>query len=107
MPANLPERKASLKMSANPGEESLPWKQIVEQAVHDMRTPLSCMRTTVEILRMISADSEPHGKMVGSLNLQIDELASHMESLLKNPVSFTKRPPPLMETPGMGSRDIA
>ncbi|MES2657997.1 MAG: histidine kinase dimerization/phospho-acceptor domain-containing protein [Verrucomicrobiota bacterium] len=81
-----------MTLSEEPPEESLPWKQIVAQTVHDMRTPLSTMRATVEILRMTSEKGGDQSKLIGSLDTQIDELAAQLETLLKSPqeiVHFT------------------
>ncbi|MEO5716528.1 MAG: histidine kinase dimerization/phospho-acceptor domain-containing protein [Luteolibacter sp.] len=72
--------------------ELFPWKQVVAKSVHDMRTPLSCIRTTVEVLRMISAGSEKHGRLIAILDKQVDELSSQMETLLKNPDAFLHLP---------------
>jgi signal transduction histidine kinase len=72
-------------MREDVADEELPWKNIVEKSVHDMRTPLSCLRTTVEILRMTSGNDERQLKLVGMLDVQIDELTSHMERLLHHP----------------------
>lgn len=73
-------------------DELLPWKQIVAKSVHDMRTPLSCIRTTLEILRMTSEEGERQSRLLGVLDAQVDELASQLEKLLKSPeeiVHFT------------------
>lgn len=71
-------------MSDNSGDESLPWKKIVAKSVHDMRSPLSCMRTTLEILRMTSGGAEPQTKLLGIMDTQIDELTAQLDILLKN-----------------------
>lgn len=72
-------------------DESLPWNQIVAKSVHDMRTPLSCLRTTVEILRMTSGGDERQAKLVGLLDVQIDELTAHLEKLLHHPDQIVQR----------------
>lgn len=74
-------------------DESLPWKHIVAKSVHDMRTPLSCLRTTVEILRMTSSGDERQAKLVGLLDVQIDELTAHLEKLLHHPEQIVQRAP--------------
>ncbi len=66
----------------------MPWKQIVAKAVHDMRTPLSCMRTTVEILRLLPTDSDQRRGVIGSLETQIDLIARQLELLMASPESF-------------------
>ncbi|MES2439307.1 MAG: histidine kinase dimerization/phospho-acceptor domain-containing protein [Verrucomicrobiota bacterium] len=65
--------------------DSLPWKQIVAKSVHDMKTPLSCLRTTVEILRMTSGGDPRQVRLIGVLDAQIDELNGHLEKLLNSP----------------------
>ncbi|MEO7099803.1 MAG: hypothetical protein ABI162_10615 [Luteolibacter sp.] len=78
-------------MAEKPGE--LPWPEIVAKAVHDMSSPLSCMRTSVEILRMISPDSENHRKLIETFDSQINELAGQLEMLRKRPEAFLRHPP--------------
>lgn len=58
------------------------------KAVHDMRTPLSCMRTTVEILRLLPTDSDQRRGVIGSLETQIDLIARQLELLMASPESF-------------------
>lgn len=72
----------------NAQEEALPWKQIVGKAVHDMRTPLSSMVTTLEILRLLPADREKSLKMIGLLDRQVEELSRQLETLVANPSAF-------------------
>lgn len=69
-------------------EDALAWKQIVAKAVHDIRTPLSCVRTTLEILRMLPADSEQHRRMVGVIDTQVDQISGQLERLLVSPESY-------------------
>lgn len=78
----------------NPQEEPLPWKQIVAKAVHDMRTPLSSMVTTLEILRLLPADREKSLKMISLLDRQVEELSRQLETLVTDPAAFS---PPLEE----------
>jgi K+-sensing histidine kinase KdpD len=87
-------------MSDNNGDESLPWKQIVAKSVHDMRSPLSCMRTTLEILRMTSGGAEPQTKLVGIMDTQIDELTAQLDMLLKNPAEIVHLAMPSSEISG-------
>lgn len=75
----------------NKGEESLPWKEIIGNAAHDMRTPLSCMRTTVEVLRLLNSSSEQNIQMIEILEKQIDSLAGQVNELVENPTTYLKR----------------
>lgn len=61
-------------------------------AVHDMRTPLSSMRTTLEIVRMLNGQSERTAGLVDKLDKQVLEIAAHLERLQKDPGSY-RRPP--------------
>jgi signal transduction histidine kinase len=72
----------------NPGQEPLPWKEIIGNAAHEMRTPLSCMRTTVEVLRMLTSSSEQTTRMIEILEKQIDSLAGQVDDLVKNPQAY-------------------
>ncbi len=84
----------------NHADEPLPWKLIVAKSVHDMRTPLSCMRTTLEILRMTSGDDEQQMKMISILDCQLNELACHLDQLVRNPEQIVRiSPPPSIEDP--------
>ncbi len=73
-------------------DNPLPWKQIVAKAVHDMRTPLSTIRTSLEILRMLPPDSDQYGKMLGILDSQVKEISGQLETLMTTPESYL--PPP-------------
>jgi len=50
------------------------------------------MRTTVEILRMLPADSEQHRSVIGTLESQVDLLAGQLEILLARPEAFLVTP---------------
>jgi hypothetical protein len=76
-----------------PAGDSPPWKQIVAKAVHDMRTPLSSMRISLEVLRMTGADAQQRGKLIAMLDKQVDELAGLLEMLSKDPCAFVAPPP--------------
>ncbi|GAA5126511.1 hypothetical protein JIN84_15585 [Luteolibacter yonseiensis] len=71
----------------NTDGEPLPWKEIIGKAAHDMRTPLSCMRTTVEVLRML-ASSEQDTRMIEILEKQIDSLAAQVNDLVNDPRAY-------------------
>lgn len=68
--------------------DALPWKQIVAKAVHDIRTPLSTMHTTLEILRILPAGSSEHGRIIGILETQVNDIAGQLEILIADPESF-------------------
>lgn len=72
--------------------DPLAWPEIVSKAVHDMRTPLSSIRTTLEIFRMVAGGSEKQMKLVGVLDRQVDELNGLMETLLNDPAAFESAP---------------
>lgn len=72
----------------DPVEEPLPWKEIIGNAAHEMRTPLSCMRTTVEVLRMLNSSSEQTIRMIEILEKQVDSLAGQVDELVKNPQAY-------------------
>ncbi len=72
-------------------EAALPWNEILRKAVHDMKTPLSSMRVTLEVLRMTGGDSEIHRKLIATLDHQVDELARQVDVLAKDPASILSR----------------
>ncbi|MES2920575.1 MAG: histidine kinase dimerization/phospho-acceptor domain-containing protein [Verrucomicrobiota bacterium] len=72
-------------------EEPLPWKEILPKAVHDMRTPLSSMRVTLEILRMTCGESEAHGKLIAMMEKQVNELAVQLHTLATDPAAVLSR----------------
>lgn len=74
-------------------EVSQPWAQILANAVHDMRTPLSAMRVTLEVLRITTSDTEGSSKLVGMLDNQVNELAEMLEILVKNPGAYAAPSP--------------
>ena len=77
-----------MNVSPLPDEEPILWKQIIPKAVHDMRTPLSTMRTSIEILRALAPDSDQHRKVMGILEAQVGLITDHLETLLVNPGLF-------------------
>ena len=72
--------------------DSQVWPEIVSKAVHDLRTPLSSIRTTLEIFRMIPGDSAKQAKLLGVLDKQVDELSNLLETLMENPATFASPP---------------
>lgn len=78
--------------SAGPPQEiALPWQDIVDKAVHDMRTPLSTLRTSLEVLRMLPQESEKRPRLMTILDEQVDEMTSLLNLLATQPVSFLAR----------------
>lgn len=71
-------------------EQVPPWEQMVLKAVHDLRTPLSSMRTTIEVLRMLQAPSEKSAKLLGMLERQVLEISEGLERLATDPQSFLR-----------------
>ena len=70
--------------------DNFPWREVVAQAVHDFSTPLSTMRTSLEILRLTSSDPEAAAKAIGILEAQIDLLTTQLVALRDNPGSILK-----------------
>ena len=70
--------------------DNFPWREVVAQAVHDLSTPLSTMRTSLEILRLTSSDPEAAAKAIGILEAQIDMLTAQLVALRDNPGSILK-----------------
>ena len=82
-------------MSQPPDSDSvtLPWEKIVRQAVHDMRTPLSSMLTTVAVLRQLQATSTvppQWERMIGMLERQVETLSGQLVRLQESPESYVK-----------------
>lgn len=82
-------------MSQPPDSDSvtLPWEKIVRQAVHDMRTPLSSMLTTVAVLRQLQATSTvppQWERMIGMLERQVETLSGQLVRLQESPDSYLK-----------------
>ena len=72
---------------------ALPWEKIVRQAVHDMRTPLSSMLTTVAVLRQVqvtSSVSPQVERMMDMLERQVQTLSGQLVRLHDSPESYLK-----------------
>ena len=72
---------------------ALPWEKIVRQAVHDMRTPLSSMLTTVAVMRQLQATSTVPAqweRMIDLLERQVQTLSGQLGCLHESPESFLK-----------------
>jgi signal transduction histidine kinase len=74
--------------ASSPG--GLPWEEIVSAAVHDMRTPLSSMRTTLEIIRMLNSQCDRTSALIDKLDKHVLELARQLERLQDDPASFRR-----------------
>ncbi|RYD61475.1 MAG: hypothetical protein EOP83_16920 [Verrucomicrobiaceae bacterium] len=83
-------------MSQQPSDTdpvALPWDKIVRQAVHDMRTPLSSMLTTVAVLRQLqttSTVSPQSDRMIDMLERQVQMLSGQLARLQESPESYLK-----------------
>jgi len=77
-----------MELQPSPADEALPWKEIVTKAVHDMRTPVSAMRTAVEVLRMSTGHPERFPRLTGLIDKQLDDLTKQLEVLVSNPAAF-------------------
>ena len=66
----------------NPPETESPALPDIEaKTVHDMRTPLSCMHTPLEILRLTSGDPARLETALGLMDNQIKELNTQLDNL--------------------------
>lgn len=73
---------------APPNQSALPWEQLIAKAVHDMRSPLSTMNTTLAVLRMAISDPVKAEKLLGILERQTGDLTEQLDRLLNDPESF-------------------
>lgn len=73
-----------------PSDERLPWEEIVPVAIHDMRSPLSSMRTTLEIVRMLNSQCDRTSGLIDKLDKQVLELAGLLERFQNDPASFRR-----------------
>jgi hypothetical protein len=72
---------------------ALPWEKVVRQAVHDMRTPLSSMLTTVAVLRQLQATSTVPAqweRMIDLLERQVQTISGQLVRLQDSPESYLK-----------------
>lgn len=68
--------------------EELPWKKIVASAAHEIRTPLSSLRTSVEILKMNRLDEEQGQKLMTTMIRQIESISGYLDLLVTSPATF-------------------
>lgn len=72
---------------------ALPWEKIIRQAVHDMRTPLSSLLTTVAVLRQLQATSTVPAqweRMIDLLERQVQTISGQLIRLHESPESYLK-----------------
>lgn len=89
-PRAVPEEHIPFQqtMADQPETESPTLQHIVSKSVHDMRTPLSCMHTALEILRLTSGDPARLEMAIGLMDNQIKELNSQLDKLSKSAREF-------------------
>lgn len=75
---------------APPAQASLPWEELIAKAVHDMRSPLSTMNTTLAVLRMAISDPVKAEKLIGILERQSADLTEQLNRLLNDPGSYSQ-----------------
>jgi nitrogen-specific signal transduction histidine kinase len=68
------------------------WKNIVKAAVHEIRNPLSSLRTSVEILKMNRLDQKQSQKLMAMMNRQIESISGHLDTLANHPATFLEPP---------------
>jgi len=75
--------------SFDPGpDDEHEWKKIVKAAAHEIRTPLSSLRTSVEILKMNRLDQEQSQKLMAMMNRQIESISAQLDTLVNRPATF-------------------
>ncbi len=80
--------------SSNPAiDGDFPWKTVVKTAVHEIRTPLSALCTSIEILKMNRLDTEQAHKMLLMMNRQVDAIIGQLDTLLNRPAAYLENPP--------------
>lgn len=84
----MPDEETAIMNASSSAE--LPWGEILEKAVHDMRTPLSSMRTTLEIIRMLNGQCDRTSSLIDKMDKHVLELASQLERLRSDPASFRR-----------------
>jgi hypothetical protein len=65
-----------------------PWQEVIGKAVHDMRTPLSGMKTAIEVLRLAQGDPDKVARVIVMMERQTAELAALLERLARDPESY-------------------
>lgn len=56
--------------------------------MHDMRTPLSGMKTAIEVLRLAQGDPDKVARVIVMMERQTAELAALLERLARDPGSY-------------------
>lgn len=68
--------------------DNIPWEEVLGKAVHDMRTPLSGMKTAIEVLRLAQGDPDKFSRIIAMMERQTTELTGLLERLEKDPESY-------------------
>ena len=68
----------------------LPWEKLVAKAVHDMRSPLSTINTTLAVLRMTIHDPTKAEKLMGIIERQTGDLTEQLNRLANDPGSYSE-----------------
>jgi len=68
--------------------DSIPWDEVLGKAVHDMRTPLSGLKTAIEVLRLAQGDPDKVSRIISMMERQTTELTGMLERLVKEPESY-------------------
>ncbi|QJE95665.1 histidine kinase dimerization/phospho-acceptor domain-containing protein [Luteolibacter luteus] len=68
--------------------DSIPWDEVLGKAVHDMRTPLSGLKTAIEVLRLAQNDPDKVSRVISMMERQTAELTGMLERLAKEPESY-------------------
>lgn len=73
------------------GNGTFPWDQVVRQAVHDMRTPLSSMLTTIAVMRQMqggNSHAPQWDRLIAMMERQVQDLSGQLTRLDESPASF-------------------
>ena len=79
-----------MNQSNTPADFPPHWNEILQNAVHDIRNPLSSMLATLEILRHVTQGSDQAAKVIEMLDRQVMTVSDQLEQLLRDPGSFRK-----------------
>lgn len=69
-------------------QSEVPWPAVVSRAVHDMRSPLSTIGTSLELLRMLPPDSDKRSRIMQILDEQVAEMTMLLNQLSSHPHAF-------------------
>lgn len=70
--------------------ETLPWPEIIRQATHDLRTPLSSIVMAASVLRQLPPESAEvdRERMLALLEREVGVLSECVRRLAESPESF-------------------